>query len=64
MLEPLDISADRELRKLEVETFEIEDLAEIEQIGAATSTSTCSATTSCTSCSTAAMQPMPAHATR
>ncbi len=40
----------QELRQLEVETFEVEDLAETEQIAGSLSTSTTSSTTSCTSC--------------
>ena len=51
-----DISflSDQELRQLEVETFEIEDMADAGQLAASestSSTSTCSSTTSCTSTS-------------
>ncbi len=68
MSDKFNVVIDQEVRQLEVETFEIEDLAEVEQVAAGSSstssTSTCSSTTSCTSTgsgSTAAMQPV--HAT-
>ncbi len=52
MSEIFSLQSDQELHQLEVETFEIEDLAEAEQIApsSTSSTSTCSSTTSCTSC--------------
>ena len=50
MLETSDIQFDQEVHQLEVETFEIEDLVDAEQIaGACCSTSSTSSTTSCTS---------------
>ncbi len=51
MLETLNFQSDQELHQLEVETFEIEDLAEAEQIaaGSSSSTSSTSSTTSSTS---------------
>ena len=49
----IPLLSDQELRQLEVETFEIEDFADAEQVAASTSssatTSTTSSTTSCTS---------------
>ncbi len=51
MSENSDYQSDQELHQLEVETFEIEDLVDAEQMaGACCSTSSTSSTTSCTSC--------------
>ena len=49
MVETPDFQLDQEIRQLEVETFEIEDLVDAEQTAGAFSCSTTSATTSCTS---------------
>ncbi len=55
MPETPNIQLDQELHQLEVETFEIEELTDAEQIAGSTSssatTSTTSSTTSCTSSS-------------